>query len=32
MDMNKVYRDIAKSFLPNATIVIDRFHVIRYIT
>ena len=32
MDMNKVYRDIAKSFLPNATIVIDRFHVVRYIT
>ena len=32
IDMNRVYRDIAKSLLPNATIVIDRFHVVRYIT
>ena len=32
MDMNQGYRDIAKSFLPNAKIVIDRFHVIRYCT
>ena len=32
MDMNYVYRDIAKTMLPNATIVIDRFHVVRYVT
>ena len=32
MDMNKVYLDIAKAFLPNAKIVIDRFHIVRYIT
>lgn len=32
MDMNYVYRDIAETFLPNATIVIDRFHVVRYVT
>ena len=32
MDMNKVYLDIAKTFLPNAKIVIDRFHIIRYVT
>lgn len=32
MDMNYVYRDIAKTLLPNATIVIDRFHVVRYVT
>ena len=32
MDMNQGYRDIAKSFLPNAKIVIDRFHVVRYCT
>lgn len=32
MDMNQVYRDLAETFLPNATIVIDKFHVVRYIT
>ena len=32
MDMNKGYRDIAKAFLPQAKIVIDRFHVVRYCT
>ena len=32
MDMNRVYKDIAEAFFPNATIVIDRFHVVRYIT
>lgn len=32
MDMNQVYLDIAKTYLPNATIVIDKFHVVRYIT
>lgn len=30
MDMNKVYRDLAISYFPNATIVIDKFHVVRY--
>lgn len=30
MDMNKVYRDLAKTYFPNATIVIDKFHVVRY--
>ena len=32
MDMNKVYFDIAKTFLPEAKIVIDKFHVVRYCT
>lgn len=32
MDMNKVYLDIASTYCPNATIVIDKFHVVRYIT
>lgn len=32
MDMNQVYRDLAETFLPNATIVIDKFHVVRYVT
>lgn len=32
MDMNVVYRDIALTYLPNATIVIDKFHVVRYVT
>lgn len=30
MDMNKVYKDLAKTYFPNATIVIDKFHVVRY--
>ena len=32
MDMNRGYRDIAQSFFPTAKIVIDRFHVVRYVT
>lgn len=32
MDMNKVYFDIAQTFLPEAKIVIDKFHVVRYCT
>ena len=32
MDMNRGYRDIARSFFPNAKLVIDRFHVVRYAT
>ena len=32
MDMNRVYLDVALTYLPNATIVIDKFHVVRYIT
>ena len=32
MDMNRGFRDAAKTFLPNAKIVIDRFHVVRYCT
>lgn len=31
-DMNRVYKDLAKTYFPNATIVIDNFHVIRYVT
>ena len=30
MDMNRAYRDIARTFFPGATIVIDRFHYVRY--
>ena len=32
MDMNRGFRDAAKAFLPNAKIVIDRFHAVRYCT
>lgn len=32
MDMNREYLSIAKILLPNATVVIDRFHVVRYCT
>jgi len=32
MDMNRVYRDLAASYFPNATLVIDKFHVVRYAT
>jgi hypothetical protein len=32
MDMNRVYRDLAREYFPNATIIIDKFHVIRYVT
>ena len=31
-DMNKVYKDLARSYFPNATIVVDKFHVVRYVT
>ena len=31
-DMKKEYVSLAKSLFPNATIVIDRFHVVRYCT
>ena len=31
-DMNQVYRNLALQVFPNATIVIDKFHVVRYIT
>lgn len=30
LDMYKTYRALAKKFLPNATPVVDKFHVIRY--
>jgi len=32
MDMNQSYRELAETFFPNATIVIDRFHYVRYVT
>ena len=32
MDMNREYLSIVKNLLPNATVVIDRFHVVRYCT
>ncbi len=31
-DMNKICRDLASEYFPNATIVVDKFHVIRYVT
>lgn len=31
MDMNRVYLDAASRYLPNATVIIDKFHVIRYV-
>lgn len=31
-DMNQIYRDLAIQYFPNAKIVIDKFHVVRYIT
>lgn len=30
--MNQVYLNLAESFLPNATIVIDKLHVVHYVT
>ena len=30
MDRNRLYRDLAKDYFPNATIVINKFHVVRY--
>lgn len=32
MDMNRAYLEIARTYFPNATIVIDKFHVVRYVT
>ena len=32
MDMNRSFLDIPRTFLPNAKIVIDRFHVVRFCT
>lgn len=32
MDMTKPYLDIAKTFFPSATVIIDRFHFVRYNT
>lgn len=32
MDMNKGFFNVAKTFFPNAKIVIDRFHVVRFCT
>ena len=32
MDMNRGFRDAARAFLPNAKIIIDRFHVVRFCT
>ncbi|MFK7891609.1 MAG: transposase, partial [Granulosicoccus sp.] len=31
MDLSETYRSIAKSYFPNATIVADRFHVVRLV-
>ena len=31
-DINKVYKELARTYFPNATIVIDKFHVVRYVT
>jgi transposase len=32
MDMNYSYRELAETFFPQAMIVIDRFHYVRYVT
>ena len=32
MDMNRGFRDVARTFFPNARIIIDRFHVVRFCT
>lgn len=32
MDMNYAYREFTETFFPNAKIVIDKFHVVRYVT
>ena len=32
IQMRPIYRDVAKAFFPNAKIIIDRFHVVRYCT
>ena len=31
-DMNNVYKELAREYFPNATIVVDKFHVVRYVT
>lgn len=31
-DMNRVYKDLARDYFPHATIVVDKFHVVRYVT
>lgn len=31
MDLSETYRSIARGYFPNATIVADRFHVVRLI-
>ena len=31
MDLSETYRSIARRYFPNATIVADRFHVVRLI-
>ena len=32
MDMNRGFRDVARTFFRNAKIIIDRFHVVRFCT
>lgn len=32
MDMNRAYLELAKVYFPRAKIVIDKFHVVRYVT
>lgn len=32
MDMNRGFRDVARTFFPDAKIIIDRFHVVRFCT
>ena len=32
MDMNQSYRELARIYFPKAKIVIDKFHVVRYVT
>ena len=32
LDMNRGFRDVARAFFPNAKIIIDRFHVVRFCT
>lgn len=32
MDMNRGFLEVARTYFPKATIVIDKFHVVRYVT
>lgn len=32
MDMNRAYLELAKTYFPRASVVIDKFHVVRYVT